>query len=204
MIEGAFAKAESDALAAVLSHQRLIGILDKQKNAALASLAQHREELSLLRGQHKAAVADSLEWKARALRAEAKLGATFAAIGNVSGASCSNEELDDDRALESKSDDEDARGRDELLQEASSRASVQQEMTKYLSLVNRADHYDEHLPPPPVIFDRQPPHSSITSSSSSLSVTVTGLRLRSVSEKVAIDLAESRRKLEALRSTSIR
>lgn len=216
LLEGASAKAESDALAAVLSHQRLIGILDKQKDAALCSLAQHREELSLLRGQHKAAVADSLEWKARALHAEAKLKtlgagerlAILAAIGNVSGCVGSNEEVDDDRVVESKADGEetsedDGQKGDDALMEVSSRYAVQQEVAKYLALVNAGEKCENRFdqsPPPALVHD----HFSRATTYSLSGLAMTEQRTRNVSEKIAIDLAESRRKLDALRSTSIR
>ena len=214
LLEGAAAKAESDVLSTVLSQQRLIGLLDKQKDAAMGNLGQYREGLSLLRDKYKTAIAESLDWKARALHAEARLPNMRLGAGAMGGDYLTSEDLDEQHSAgESKNDvtfsngcvaDEqkqvDQEDGDKLI-EASFRVSVKNEMEKYLALINRTSCQDDLLvvtgSPPITVIDRhksRDPFMTMTAEQ----------RTRNISEGIALDLATSRKKLESIRTTSIR
>lgn len=71
--DSAKAKAEREALSTVLSLQRLVTLLEKQRNSAVATAESLEVEVRELRELHSKSTQDGLNWKTRALAAEQEL-----------------------------------------------------------------------------------------------------------------------------------
>lgn len=182
LLEGCSARAERDAYSTLLAHQRLISILETQKDAAIRKEKQYRDEVLQLRELHKKAVIESLDLKARAARETG--------VGGAAGESKLSEEFHPGEREESKAIDEDVSAVDPAT-EQSSRAAVKAEMSRYLSLLKV---------PPALAAEQLGAGSFIVEGRSRQNFVLAEARARTTSEKIAIDLAESRRKLQAVRN----
>ena len=130
-----------------------------------------------LRELHKQSVAEGLAWKAKAENAAAETKV------------CDNESKNElgkvDNDIYDIVDDEAAA-------EQSTRATVKQEMAKYLKLLNSTDAA--------ALAVIQEPMFIIEEKNTKQNFLLAEARARSTSEKIAADLLDSRRKLEAVRS----
>ena len=183
MLDGCKAKAERDSLSTVLANQRLIGILEKQKESSLIHLNQYKDEVFQVREMYKNAVAEALDWKARALSIEKGAG-IISKRDSI--------EFSQETSLEFKIEQEiiikcDLGQEKSDSMELSTRAAVKEEMEKYMNLLN--------LPIPSETYST----SFLDERHTRQSFIITEAKVRSTSEKIALDLADSRRKLEALR-----
>lgn len=182
----------------MLALQRLVTVLDKQKESALSSLKVYKEELVQLRELHKAAVAEALELKERVAAQvhrvnRAPTGAIATRKPASVGFEVSAEESESYPEAESKVD-EGTEDEEKVAEATSLRDTVKQEMEKYLQLVHSSDH-------PDVTSESSPPSYSLPTveTNPKLSFIMSEARARTTSERIALDLAESRRKLESLR-----
>ena len=138
---------------------------------------RYKEEVILLRELHKKAVAEGLAWKAKAENATAETKV------------CDNEST---RELGKVDNDIDEIIDDEAATEQSTRATVKQELAKYFKLLNSTDATALAVIQEPVFI--------IEEKNTKQNFFLAEARARSTSDKIAADLLDSRRKLEAVRS----
>jgi hypothetical protein len=198
LLESSKAKAERDSLSTVLALQRLVTVLDKQTASALSSLKVYKEELVQVRELHKVAVAEALELKERAAaqvhrfsRIPTDVRKSAPAVGFEVSAEESYPEV------ESKVD-ENIEDEETVAELTSLRDTVKQEMAKYLQLAQFEAsigwHSSDHLD-----VETSPRSLPTVETNPNLSFIMSEARARTTSERIALDLAESRRKLESLR-----
>ena len=181
-------------MATVLAHQRLIGILEKQKDVAVNSAKQFKDEVLQLRELHKQAVANATEWKSKALYCSPGSKFTRKSDG-ASAVSESKSDTKDDSVLPNENAElEMPRSIDDAADEffeRSSRTAVKEEMVRYLKLLNVPDAASYASSPTFLVEENNPRQSFVLAEA----------RARTTSERIALDLAESRKKLEAMRKS---
>jgi hypothetical protein len=151
----------------------------------LSSLKVYKEELVLVRELHKAAVADALELKERIAQTNRMNRGPINAITGQFSHAAGIEVRTEENAPEYESKIEEDEDEDITANCISLRDTVKQEVDKYLRLV--------HSTQPGIVQTDLPPLETRPS------YLMSETRARTTSERIALDLAESRRRLELLR-----